>query len=314
MSDAGERAAPAIRTLGISRSFGDFLAVDGIDLSVEPGELFSLLGPNGAGKTTTIKLLCCLLRPSSGTATIAGHDIREDPMSVKRIIALSPQETAIAEHLTAEENLSLMAGIHGVGKQEAKRRSDELLETMALTARAKDQARKYSGGMKRRLSIAMALISDPQVLFLDEPTIGLDPQSRRDMWEHINGLKGEKTIVLTTHYLEEADSLADRIAVVDDGKVVADGTPEELKAGIFETPVMVVEAANLTDEGIAALRQLYPEVRVTDGGVEIEAEDVDVYDIGDCLRPFGVSIKSTYRKQATLDDVFLRLTGKQLRE
>jgi ABC-2 type transport system ATP-binding protein len=203
----------AIQTFSLSRKFGDLVAVNSIDLSIKEGELFSLLGPNGAGKTTAIKMLCCLLRPSSGTATIMGHDINEDPMAVKRIIDVSPQETAIAEHLNAWENLSLIGGIRGLMKEEVKKRSADLLEMVGLTKRAKEQVRKFSGGMKRRLSIAMALVSDPQVLFLDEPTLGLDPQSRRGIWEHIAELKGKKTILLTTHYLEEADALADRIAI-----------------------------------------------------------------------------------------------------
>jgi len=304
----------AIEISGLTRKFGELTAVDGIDLTVGTGELFSVLGPNGAGKTTTIKMLCCLLRPSGGTATILGHDIREDPLAVKRVIDVSPQETAIAEHLNAQENLKLMAGLHGLGKQEATRRAYELLDLMGLTDRAGDRVKKYSGGMKRRLSIAMALVSDPQVLFLDEPTLGLDPQARRAIWEHIEGLKGTKTVVLTTHYLEEADALADRIAIIDEGKIVAKGTSRELKDRIGGDQVTVVEAANLTDEAVAALRELYPNVRVTEGGVEIEAENVRLYAIEDRLRPMGVDIQATYRKQVTLDDVFLELTGSELRE
>ena len=242
-----------------------------------------------------------------------GHDVRTDPMAVKRVIDVSPQETAIAEHLNAWENLSLMAGLHGLGKEQVKQRSGELLEMLGLTERAKDRVKKYSGGMKRRLSIAMALVSDPQVLFLDEPTLGLDPQARRGIWEHIAGLKGDKTIVLTTHYLEEADALADRIAIIDEGKVVALGTPGQLKDSISDTPVTVVEAENLTDDALDALRQIYPTIRKIDGGVEIEAAEVNVYDIQDVLRPRGIAINSTYKKQVTLDDVFLNLTGKQLR-
>jgi ABC-2 type transport system ATP-binding protein len=304
----------AIQASGLTRRFGEFVAVDGIDLAVERGELFSLLGTNGAGKTTTIKMLSCLLRPSDGTATVMGHDIRRDPLAVKQTIAISPQETAIATHLNAWENLSLMAGLHGIAKDRSRQRSEELLEIMALTGRAKEQARKYSGGMQRRLSIAMALVSDPEVLFLDEPTIGLDPQSRRGMWEHIEGLKGDTTIVLTTHYLEEADALADRIGIIDAAEMVALGTADELKARISGGPVTIVEAEHMTQDGIEALRQLYPDVRAIEGGVEIEADEVSVYDIGDCLRPLGVAIESTYQRQVTLDDVFLDLTGKQLRE
>ena len=304
----------AIQTFSISRKFGDLVAVNSIDLSIRAGELFSLLGPNGAGKTTVIKMLCCLLRPSSGTATIMGHDTQEDPIAVKQIIDVSPQETAIAEHLNAWENLSLMGEIHGLEKEEVKKRSEELLEMMGLAGRAKDRVGKYSGGMKRRLSIAMALVSDPQVLFLDEPTLGLDPQSRRSIWEHIAGLKGKKTIVLTTHYLEEADSLADRIAIIDEGKIVALGTPGELKASIFDMQVMVVKAKNLTVDAIEGLREIYPEVKEVEDGVEVRAKEVDFSEIVDYLRPRGVVIESTSQKRITLDDVFLHLTGKELRE
>lgn len=314
MSAATEDSPFAIQTSGLSRTFGNLVAVDGVDLSVQRGELFSLLGPNGAGKTTTIKMLCCLLRPSGGTATIMGHDIREDPLSVKRVIDVSPQETAIAERLSARENLSLMAGLHGLDKQEARKRAEELLEVMALDQRAEETVKKYSGGMKRRLSIAMALVSNPQVLFLDEPTLGLDPQSRRAIWEHIEALKGKKTILLTTHYLEEADALADRVAIIDEGKIIALGTPQELKDSISAGQVTVVETDNLTDDAIEALREIYLVVRATDGGLEIEAAEVSLYEIEDCLRPRGVAIHSTYRKKTTLDDVFLHLTGKQLRE
>jgi len=314
MTESTKGSGFAIQTFSISRKFGDLVAVDGIDLSVKEGELFSLLGPNGAGKTVTIKMLCCLLRPSSGTATIMGHDIRKDPIAVKEVIDVSPQETAIAEHLNARENLSLMGGIHGLEKEEVKKRSEELLEMMGLTNRAKEQVRKYSGGMKRRLSIAMALVSDPQVLFLDEPTLGLDPQSRRSIWEHITELKGKKTIVLTTHYLEEADSLADRIAIIDEGKIVALGTPQELKESVSDMQVMVVKAKNLTSATIEGLREIYTEVKEIEDGIEIRAKEVSFSEVVDYLRPKGIDIESTSQKQVTLDDVFLRLTGKELRE
>jgi ABC-2 type transport system ATP-binding protein len=304
----------AIRTIGLARTFGDHTAVVGLDLTVAVGELVSLLGPNGAGKTTTIKMLCCLLRPSGGTASILGHDIETDPLAVKQVIGFSPQETAVAPNLNAWENLGMMAGLHGMDRQRARQRAAELLEVTGLADRAMDKAKQYSGGMQRRLSIAMALVSDPEVVFLDEPTIGLDPQARRGMWEYISGLKGSTTIVLTTHYLEEADALADRIAVFDGGTLVALGTPDELKDNIAGTPVMVVEAPNVTPEALTALRQVYPSARPIAGGVEIEAEHVSVYEIGDCLRPFGVEIHSTATKHVSLEDVFLELTGKELRE
>jgi ABC-2 type transport system ATP-binding protein len=235
-------------------------------------------------------------------------------MAVKKVIDVSPQETAIAEHLNAWENMSLMGGIYGLEKEEVKKRSEELLEMMGLTKRAKDQVRKYSGGMKRRLSIVMALVSDPQVLFLDEPTLGLDPQARRSIWEHIAELKGKKTIVLTTHYLEEADALADRVAIIDEGKIVALGTPRELKDGISDMQVMVVKAKNLTIDAIEGLREKYPEVKEVEDGIEIKAKEFSFDEVVDYLRPRGVVIEATSRKQITLDDVFLHLTGKELRE
>ena len=303
----------AIRILGLSRTFGDRIAVDGIDLGIERGELYSLLGPNGAGKTTTIRMLCCLLRPTSGTATIMGHDVRDDPLAVKEIIGVSPQETAVAPNLDAWENLALMAGLHRIDKRRARRRSEELIEVTGLGARAGDKVKKYSGGMQRRLSIAMALVSEPEVLFLDEPTIGLDPQARHGMWEYIEGLKGTTTTVLTTHYLDEADALADRVAVIDAGTVVASGTPDELKAQVAGTPVMVVEAPDVGSAALDALREVYPSARRVDGGIEIEDDGVSVYEVGDCLRRFDVEIRSTSIKQVSLDDVFLELTGKELR-
>jgi ABC-2 type transport system ATP-binding protein len=243
-----------------------------------------------------------------------GHDIGEGSLSVKQVIDISPQETAIAEHLNAWENLGMMAGLHGLEKQESRDRSAELLEMMGLVDRATEKVNKYSGGMQRRLSIAMALISDPDVLFLDEPTLGLDPQSRRAIWDHVEALKGEKTILLTTHYLEEADVLADRVAIIDQGKIIALGTPDELKRSIADGQVMFIEAANLTNESIEALKQLYPNITRTDGGIEINAQEVNLYDIQDVLRPRGVTVDSAQRKTVTLDDVFLELTGKQLRE
>lgn len=304
----------AIQMTGISKTFGKHLAVVGLDLTVQQGELFSLLGPNGAGKTTTIKMLCCLLRPSSGTATIMGNDIQKAPLAVKQVIDISPQETALSEHLNAWENLSLIGRSHGLAKSTVRKRSEELLQMMSLLDRAKERVRRFSGGMKRRLSIAMALVSDPQVLFLDEPTLGLDPQSRAGLWEHIERLKGGKTLMLTTHYLEEADSLADRIAIMDEGRVVVQGTSRELKDGISERKVMRIEADGLSADVVEGLRQIYPEVAVVEGGVEITSDDVDLYAIQDYLRPRGVTVRSTYLKQATLDDVFLHYTGRELRE
>ena len=314
MRDAAAEQPIAIQMTAVSKSFRKLCAVDALDLSVYQGELFSLLGPNGAGKTTTIKMLCCLLRPSSGTATIMGHDIQKDPLAVKQIIDVSPQETALSEHLNAWDNLSLTGRSHGLEKSLVRQRSKELLEMMGLMDRSKERVKRFSGGMKRRLSIGMALVSDPQVLFLDEPTLGLDPQSRAAMWEHISQIKGSKTVMLTTHYLEEADSLADRIAIMDAGKVVVLGTSQELKDDISERNVLRVEAEGLTSDVVEGLREIYPEVTVIDGGVEIRAERLDLYQILDFLRPRGINVRSAQLKQASLDDVFLHYTGRELRE
>lgn len=303
----------AIEAKGLRRSFGKIVAVDGVDLSVASGELVSLLGPNGAGKTTTIRMLCCLLRPTAGTAVVGGHDTQQDPISVKQVIAVSPQETAIADHLDAWENLSLMARLHGLDKDETRRRSEQLLAMFGLDGRADERVNKFSGGMKRRLSIAMALVSDPEILFLDEPTLGLDPQSRRGLWEHISSLKGDKTIVLTTHYLEEADALADRIVVIDEGRVIAEGTSDELKALVPEGQMTIIDA-DLTDAAVEELTSRFGPVRRRDGGAEILRPDVSLDDIVDVLRPLGIATTAAYRKQVTLDDVFVQLTGKELRE
>jgi len=304
----------AIQVSGISKTFGKHRAVVDLDLTVRRGELFSLLGPNGTGKTTTIKILCCLLKPTSGGAQIMGHDIKKASLAVKQVIDVSPQETALSEQLNAWENLSLIGRSHGIQKNAVRKKSEELLEMMGLLDRAKERVKRFSGGMKRRLSIAMALVSDPQVLFLDEPTLGLDPQSRAGMWEHIERLKGSKTVMLTTHYLEEADSLADRIAIMDEGMIVVQGTSQELKDGISESKVMHVEADNITVDDVEGLREMYPDVAIVESGVEIRAEELDLYTIQDFLRPRGVAVRSIHLKQATLDDVFLHYTGRELRE
>ncbi len=302
----------AIETTGLVRRFDGVAAVDGVDLRIDSGETFALLGPNGAGKTTTIRMLCLLLRPTAGDVVVAGHDLRSEPLAIKRAIALSPQETAIAEHLDAWENLSLMARLHQVDAATTRRRSERLLVQFGLIDRADERVKRYSGGMKRRLSIAMALVSEPEVLFLDEPTLGLDPQSRRGLWEHITDLQGSVTIVLTTHYLEEAEALADRVAIIDNGRIVAEGTPGQLKAEIPDGQATVVEA-DLDDVAVGALRQRFTTVRCTPTGVEIGDTDASLDAVLDILRPLGVTTRATYRKHVTLDDVFIHLTGKELR-
>lgn len=219
----------AIETNKLTKKFKTKTAVDGLDLTVGQGELFALLGVNGAGKSTTIKMLSCLAKPSAGDARLMGHSVTDAQLKVKQIINVSPQETAVAPNLTVRENLELIAGIYGNDREKAKIMTDEIIERFAMGEIAKDRAKTLSGGWQRRLSIAMALVSEPQVLFLDEPTLGLDVIARRELWHLIGRLKGKITIILTTHYLEEAESLADRIGIMAKGKLRAVGTPSELK-------------------------------------------------------------------------------------
>jgi ABC-2 type transport system ATP-binding protein len=220
----------AIKTLELTKKFGEKTAVKALNLSIKEGELFALLGVNGAGKTTTIRMLSCLIAPTSGDAVLLGSSILSDPQAVKSKINVSPQETAIARNLSVRENLELIAGIYGSDQKSAQAKAEEMLTAFSLTEVAANRAKTLSGGMQRRLSIAMALISDPRILFLDEPTLGLDVLARRELWAHIEKLKGKITIILTTHYLEEAERLSDRIAIMSRGELKALGTAPELIA------------------------------------------------------------------------------------
>lgn len=219
----------AIRTERLSKRYKDILAVNRLDLTVEQGELFALLGVNGAGKTTAIKMLSCLTRPTGGEAWLGGKSILSQTGEVKQRIGVSPQETAVAPNLTAEENLLLMCGVHGFSREKSRQKAAELAAQLGLAPILHRRAGKLSGGWQRRLSIAMALVSQPEILFLDEPTLGLDVLARSDLWDTVRSLKGRITIVLTTHYLEEAEALSDRVGVMKDGRLLALGTPEELK-------------------------------------------------------------------------------------
>ena len=300
----------AIKTNNLTKIFGSRIAVNSLNIEIKQGEIFSLLGRNGAGKTTTIKMLCCLLRPTSGNASVMNFSIKENSQKIKEIIGVSPQDTAIAEHLSTWENLLLMGGVFGLKTDESKRRAKDLMELLELEDR-KDQTRKLSGGLQRRLSIAMALISDPQILFLDEPTLGLDPQARKSVWNYIEKLKNEKTILLTTHYLEEADSLADRIAIMDKGEIIEMGTSSELKQKYATHKTLKISAENITTEIIDVLSKQGMEVKLTSSGVEIKAKELDFHSIIDLLQQKNLKISGIEMQEPTLDDVFLHLTGKK---
>lgn len=219
----------AIKIEGLTKKYKDVVAVDHLSLSVQKGELFSLLGVNGAGKTTTIKMLCCLTQPTAGQAFLLGKSILKDVAAVKSMIAVSPQETAVAPGLSVRENLELICGVHGFEKEKKNQKITELTELLGLDAIISKKAGKLSGGWQRRLSIAMALISQPQILFLDEPTLGLDVIARSELWDLIRSLKGKVTIILTTHYMEEAEALSDRIAIMKDGKLLVCDTADKIK-------------------------------------------------------------------------------------
>ena len=220
----------AIKTMELVKQYKTLTAVDRLYLDIQQGELFSLLGVNGAGKTTTIKMLSCLTKPTGGDALVGGYSITKEPEQVKRLIGVSPQETAVAPNLSVNENLELICGIHSFSKEKTEAKIRELSGQFALDTVLKRKAGKLSGGWQRRVSIAMALISEPQILFLDEPTLGLDVIARHELWETIRSLKGKITIILTTHYMEEAEALSDRIGIMKSGKLLAVGTVEELNA------------------------------------------------------------------------------------
>ena len=234
----------AIQTMGLVKRYGDVTAVDGLDLQVQTGELYALLGVNGAGKTTTIRLLTGLTRPTAGDALVGGHSVRNEREQVKGLIGVSPQETAVAPNLTVRENLELICGIHGFSREKTEAKIAELSAQFSLESVLKRKAGKLSGGWQRRVSIAMALISEPEILFLDEPTLGLDVLARHELWDAIRSLKGRVTILLTTHYMEEAAALSDRIGILKNGKLLAAGTVAELKkqAGTddFETAFVTI--------------------------------------------------------------------------
>jgi ABC-2 type transport system ATP-binding protein len=283
----------AVRLSSISKSYGNQRVLDNVDISVETGSVFALLGPNGAGKTTVVHILTTLVTPDSGTATVAGFDVRSERNAVKKVISLTGQSVAVDEVLTGSENLMMLSKLWGLTHRASRQRTAELLEQFDLTAAGRKAVKTYSGGMRRRLDLALSLIGRPEVLFLDEPTTGLDTRSRRALWSEIISLRSSgTTIFLTTQYLEEADQLADSIALLEGGRIVAVGTPAELKARIGGE---VVELRSADDELISSIP--------TDGSIDGLRQAVGHLD-GMTAPGYTVSLRSP-----SLDDVFLALTG-----
>ncbi len=309
----------AIETKNLKKYFGDIHAVDGIDLQIPKGELFGFLGPNGAGKTTTISMLSTILPPTSGEASILGNDIRKDAKNIKKIIGVCPQEIVLYERLSAKENINLIAKMHGLKKADYKEKTDDLLGRMNLLDRANSLVKTYSGGMKRRVNVLMAVIHDPEVVIFDEPTAGLDPQSRRVVWDFIRDFqKKNATIILTTHNMEEADDLSDELIIIDYGKIIAQGTPKELKGRLGKGDVIefkVKEQVNRVEviprlEKLDFVRWVKPvgKRRIILNGLDGLRRINEVIDAVE-VKMLDISIRKN-----TLEDVFIDLTGRRLRE
>ena len=311
-------ASNGIEVQGLVREFKNGpRAVDGIDLRVRPGEIYGFLGPNGAGKSTTVHMLTTLLPPTEGTATVAGHDIVRDGASVRDLIGVALQDAALDLLLTGREHMKLQGGLHGLSSQEIAERGDALLERVGLAEAADRRVGGYSGGMKRRLDLALALIHSPRILFLDEPTTGLDVQSRAALWDEVSGLARHEgvTVFLTTQYLEEADSLADRVGIIHRGRIVAEGTPAELKAQIGRPTLEAVPAEpDQVDRLEAVLAGFGDPLPVTNGSAAVRLVDgtEELADVVRRLDSEGVKVADLQLHAPSLDDVFLAKTGRSL--
>jgi len=304
----------AVEVEGLVKRFGDFAAVDDVSFVVEPGELFGFLGPNGAGKTTTISILCTLLRPTEGRAQVAGYDVAREPAAVRSNIGLVFQEITLDDYLTGAENLKFHAVLYGCPPRQVRDRAAPLLEMVGLTERADQQVRFYSGGMKRRLEIARGLLHAPRVLFLDEPTIGLDPQTRVHIWDYVDTLREREstTMFLTTHYMDEAER-CDRIAIIDQGRIVAIDTPDALKASIGDDVVTLTTADDAAVLG-AVSSGLGVDGELTDEGLRLRVPRGEEFVPTLLDNVGGVDVRSVSVRRPSLDDVFLEYTGRAIRD
>jgi ABC-2 type transport system ATP-binding protein len=311
-------AAKAIETKDLLKRYENVEAVKGINLEIEEGELFGLLGPNGAGKTTTISMLCTIVKPTSGSARVYGHDIKKEPDTVRGLIGIVFQDPSLDDNLTGRENLDFHGRLYKVPRSEIENRITEVLKLVELSDKADTIVKKYSGGMKRRLEIARGLLHHPKVLFLDEPTLGLDPQTRRHIWEYIERLNREQriTMILTTHYMEEADQLCDRIAIIDHGQIVALDTPENLKHDVGGDVVIMT-----VPDGSAALKtkleqlDLVKSAQQVDGVLRLSVDNGEtaIPIFMDAARQAGIRVLSISLHEPTLEDIFIKYTGREIR-
>ncbi|HET7530441.1 MAG TPA: ATP-binding cassette domain-containing protein [Mycobacteriales bacterium] len=304
---------PAVAVTELTKRYGDLTAVDGVSFDVEAGEIFGFLGPNGAGKSTTIKMLCTLVEPTAGTATVAGFDVREEQGAVRRNIGLVFQDPTLDQYLTADQNLRMHAELYGVPRSELKGRMTQVLEMVGLADRRSALVSTYSGGMRRRLEIARGMLHAPRVLFLDEPTVGLDPQTRSSIWSYINDLRKREdiTIFLTTHYMDEAE-YCDRIAIMDHGRIVVLDTPEALKAGVGEDRVQITTVDD--DAATAALQERFGiAARIAEGQLTFAVPAGEQF-VPRLFAELGVAIRSVSVSRPSLDDVFMAHTGTTIRD
>ncbi|MDN3955020.1 ATP-binding cassette domain-containing protein [Sporolactobacillus laevolacticus] len=310
----------AVEAHELVKTFGNNRAVDGVNLNVRAGSIYGVLGPNGAGKTTTIRMLATLLRPDAGSAKIFGHDVVKEPQIVRQLIGVTGQYASVDESLSATENLVIFSRLLGLGRAEARHKAAELLEEFSLTEAAKRPLKNFSGGMRRRLDLAASLIAQPPLIFLDEPTTGLDPRTRNQMWETIRRLvKTGSTVLLTTQYLQEADELADRIAVIDRGRVVAEGTADELKTSVGSSSLQlrILNPQDIQDARQTVERVLMVQSSVSPEGGKITAPMADADRVTDLLIAFretGIQLAELSVQKPTLDEVFLTITGHGVKE
>ena len=310
-----------LETQNLAKNYGDFTAVKGISFDIKEGEIFSLLGPNGAGKTTTISMLSTLYTPTSGDATIGGHSITKEPMAVKGVIGVVPQEIALYEDLTAKENLVFWGQMYGLGGKSLNSRVDEVLEQIGLTDKAKNRVKTYSGGMKRRVNIGVGLLHKPRLLFMDEPTVGIDPQSRRAILDTVKDLNEHgMTVLYTTHYMEEAAELSNRVGIIDHGELIALGTQDELTKQVGETETLILHIGENEDpdalaKAVSAVEGVQ-KADVTDNEVSVitaDAKDI-LAAVVTKANERGIRIRSMDIREPNLEAVFLHLTGRALRD